>query len=86
MNGVTTIFGADIKLEAAQATLEACKARAAEQGAHIETHALYIDVTKEDKVQEVFRTVKEKVDRLDYVVNASGVSGRRCRSCEHSSI
>ena len=73
LSGATTVFAADMNLDAVQTTLQQLRMHLGGSGVTADLHALYMDVRDEKSVQSLLQIVKDKVERLDYFVNASGV-------------
>ncbi|KAI1433777.1 NAD(P)-binding protein [Xylaria sp. CBS 124048] len=70
--GVRHLVVADINIEAARAVSDACKSAATHEA--FLTSGIFIDVTSESSVREAVKHVAQGSGRIDYFVNAAGVS------------
>lgn len=73
-HGTSALISADIDLKAAESVVEQAKGNASEVNAKFQACAMQVDVTSESNVVKMVETAKEQFGRIDYFVNASGVS------------
>lgn len=73
-HGTTALISADIDLKAAESVVEQAQENASKDKSAVKACAMQVDVTSEPSVQEMVESVREKFGRIDYFVNASGVS------------
>ena len=73
-HGARTIVCGDINLKAVQHTAEKCRSCKANQIPNIVIRAWIIDVRNEGQVQAVVLETQSEYGRIDYFVNAAGVS------------
>ena len=77
--GASGVIVADLDLDAAKDTIAECQT-VAKNPQQFHAKAIFVDVTKEDSVRDLFSETVSAFGRIDYCVNSAGVSLKKQRS------